>query len=393
MQLFSADIQKTAMMRKLLLFCFVALTLSAFAQPCTIDGVFDYARARLIVKNINNIRQSKGLKPLRMETALTEAAMLRAAESAFRYEEELDDERPEMSWLRPNGDNDLRLIAEQYNTTTPPSKYYYVHVSKEPFVNIGRVVKKMGNISDYRAAINNGTVQSIGCGAFLSPKGYYYWVLYFIPSGNSKCDVPAGQWTTQVKIAQKAGERTETVSKTKSDTDLTPHSFEVTGHFNYEKAIQVVELTNKERTSRGLKPYVMDSTLMDMAMIRAAEMKGLSEMTHTRPNDHVGTYIISSQQFGDCNLKIENIAYGQETASQVVSQWMTSPGHRDGILDENCNRMGAGECDGYWVQLFVKTKEKKPVLSKSAARVDEVTVVVTIDPLGSSKVVKRKRLR
>lgn len=381
------------MMKKLLLLCSVALTLSAFAQTRTIDGVFDYGKARLIVKNINNIRQSKGLKPLRMETALTEAAMLRAAESAFRYEEELDGERPDMPWLRPSGDNDLRLIAEQYNTTTPPSKYYYVHVSKEPFVNIGNVVKKMGNISDYRAAINNGTVQSIGCGAFLSPKGYYYWVLYFIPSGNNKCDVPAGQWTTQVKVAQNTGERTETVSKTKSETDLTPHSFEVTGYFNYEKAIQVVELTNKERTSRGLKPYIMDSILMDMAMIRAAEMKGISEMTHTRPNDCSGPSIITYQQYGESSIASENIAHGQETASQVVSQWMTSPGHRAGILDKDCNRMGAGECDGYWVQLFVRTKEKKPVLSKSAARVDEVTVVVTTESLGRSKVVKRKRIR
>ena len=381
------------MMKKLLLFSFVAFAITTFEQPATIGGVFDYGKARQIVKNINNIRQSKGLKPLRMETALTEAAMLRAAESAFRYEEELDGERPESPWLRPNGDNDLRLIAEQYNTTTLPSRYYYVHVSKEPYVNIGRVVKKMANTGDYRAAINNGTVQSIGCGAFLSTKGYYYWVLYFIPSGDNKCDVPAGQWATQVKVAQRTGERTETVSKTKSDTDVTPHSFEVTGYFNYEKAIQVVELTNKERKSRGLKPYIMDSTLMELAMIRAAEMKGISEMTHTRPNDHVGTYIISSQQFGDCNLKIENIAYGQETASQVVSQWMNSPGHRAAILDEDCNRMGAGECGEYWVQLFVKTKEKKPVLSKTAARVDEVTVVVTVDPNGKSMVVKRKRIR
>ena len=72
---------------------------------------------------------------------------------------------------------------------------------------------------------------------------------------------------------------------------------------------------------------------------------------------------------------------------------MHSPGHRDAILDAQCDRMGAGECDGYWVQLFAESDRKTPALSKSAARTDEVVVFVTIVPGEVSKVVKRKKVK
>lgn len=379
-------------MKKLLSICLIAITLAATAQPRTISGVFDYGKARHIMNNINNIRQAKGLKPLRMETSLTEAAMLRAAESAFRYEEELNGTHPDMIWQRPNGSKDLQLIAEQYHDPSTFTQYYYIHHSQDHYTKISKVVKDLRNKGDYTSAISSSTMQAMGCGAFLSPKGYYYWVLYFIPGGDKKSDIPAGQWKVQVQVAQKKEEHTSTVSRTKSETDQTPTSFEVTGCFNYKKAIEVVECTNKERAAKGLKPYIMDSLLMELAMIRAAEMKSIKEMTHTRPNGDSGPDIVSHQDFGVCPITRENIGHGQSTASEVVSQWMNSPGHRAGILDKDCNRMGAGECNGYWVQLFVKTKMKLRALSKSAARIDEVTVMVTIDPNGESRVVKRKRV-
>ena len=256
-------------------------------------GVFDYDKARQVMTNLNRIRQSQNLKSLKMETSLTEAAMLRAAELAFRMEVEQE-----------------------------------------------------------------------------------------------------GEVAVEVRVAPKSSEKTDTVTRTKSDTDMTPTDFEVTGNFNYTKAIEVVELTNKERAANGLKPLIMDSILMERAMIRAAEMKSINKMTHTRPNGESGESIIDDffyETGGGLMNSGENIAHGQIYAIQVVSQWMESPGHRRNILGAYYNRMGAGECDGYWVQLFVKTTKKSSVLPKSSGHIEEVTVLVTVAPDGNSKVLKRKR--
>jgi len=216
--------------------------------------------------------------------------------------------------------------------------------------------------------------------------------VFLLPDGGSNMEIPHGQWKAEVSISTRVGEKTQVLSQTKTDENLTPKGFEVTGNFNYAKAIKMVELTNKERTANGLKPYIMDSTLMELAMIRAAEMKGIKNMTHTRPNGDPGNRIIYDA-WGIVLRTGENIARGQGSAEEVVAQWMTSPGHRANILDKSFNRMGAGECDGYWVQLFATSDSRTPVLSKSAARTDEVTVWVTIVPEGLSKVMKRKKVR
>lgn len=163
----------------------------------------------------------------------------------------------------------------------------------------------------------------------------------------------------------------------------------ISGVFDYSNAIEVVELTNQERAAKGLKPYIMDSTLMELAMIRAIEMKSIHNMTHTRPNGEDGPGIIWDT-WGSIRLCRENIAYGYGSAQIVLVGWMNSPGHRVGILDKNCNRMGAGECDGYWVQLFAEYDKNSPVMAKSAKHIDEVTVKVAVSENVMSKVVKRK---
>jgi len=371
--------------------CAVAIPAAA-QSPRTISGALDYEKARQVVTNINRIRQSNGLKPLKMDAALTEAAMLRAAEHAFRAEEEQEGEITAERGKRPNGEGNLKLILEQGRAVRPKTDFFYLHLSQKPFTDIGAVVKYLKGTNKGSIALLSTSMQSVGCGSFLSSHGQYYWVLFLLPDGGSNMEIPHGQWKAEVSISTRAGEKTHILSQTKTDENLTPEGFEVTGHFDYTEAIKVVELTNKERAANGLKPYIMDSTLMELAMIRAAEMKGIKNMTHTRPNGDPGNRIIYDA-WGIVLRTGENIARGQGSAEEVVAQWMTSPGHRANILDKSFNRMGAGECNGYWVQLFATSDSRTPVLSKSAARTDEVTVWVTIVPEGLSKVVKRKKVR
>lgn len=370
-----------------------AVAMHAAAQSShTISGALDYEKARQVVTNINRVRQSNGLKPLKMDAALTEAAMLRAAEHAFRAEKEQEGEIATERGKRPNGEGNLKLILEQGRAVRPKTDFFYLHQSQKPFTDIGAVVKYLKGTNKGSVALLSTAMQSIGCGSFLSSQGHYYWVLFLLPDNSMGLEIPQGQWKAVVSISTKAGEKTQILSRTKTDENLTPKGFEVTGYFDYTEAIKVVELTNKERVAKGFKPYIMDSTLMELAMLRAAEMKGIKNMTHTRPNREPGTRIIADT-WGIILCTGENIARGQGSAEEVVAQWMTSPGHRANILYPNFNRMGAGECDGYWVQLFAKRDNKTPVLSKSAARTDEVTVWVTVVPEGVSKVVKRKKVK
>jgi uncharacterized protein YkwD len=376
----------------LLAFQFLAMaSFPAFGQaPRTIKGGFDYDKARQTITQINRMRNNRGLKPLKMDAALTEAAMLRAAEIAFRAEEDENDEIPFEHAKRPNGEGNLKLIGEQRHLSQPKVDYYYLRLSGNHFSKISLVVSALEEKSRGKEAFYSTSMRFIGCGSFISAQGLHYWVLFLMPDNGSEGEIPKGQCTVEVGIATNKGEQTRVLSRTVSETDLTPTSFEVSGRFNYSKAIEVVEITNKERKAKGLKPYIMDSTLMELAMIRAAEMKSINKMTHTRPNGESGLDIIEETW----TLTIssgENIAYGQSSAQQVMSQWMNSPGHRSNIMNAYLNRMGAGECDGYWVQLFAKSSLNTPVLSKSAGRIDEVTVEVTLVEGKASKVVKRKR--
>lgn len=55
----------------------------------------------------------------------------------------------------------------------------------------------------------------------------------------------------------------------------------------------------------------------------------------------------------------ENLALGQQTAAEVVQDWMDSEGHRANIMNANFTRIGiatvqsSGNYSGYaWAQMF-----------------------------------------
>ena len=373
-----------------------AILYPAAAQSTSnIGGVFDYDKAKNVVKNINNIRQAQGFRPLKMDASLTEAAMLRAAELAYKRAE---NGLYYANTMRPNNVDDDMLLVEQCPSLKFAGDFGYACAIR-PFTDIGTIVKALNQKNRAGGTYLKSSRQSIGCGAFLSPDGLYSWIIYLTSASATKTDIPSGQWTVDVAVALEEDERTHVVTRTKSDSDLTPTSFEVTGHFNYDKAMQVMELVNQERRSRGLKPYLFDSTLTELAMIRSAEMKGTETMSHTRPNGGYANIIKPFFEIAVINYTVqngENVAFGQETAEQVMNAWMNSPGHRDAILDKDFTCMGAGEFDGYWTQLFMtpKSNSKLVRVKKTSPHVEVVTVRVSLTRDGEeSKVLKRKKVK
>lgn len=104
--------------------------------------------------------------------------------------------------------------------------------------------------------------------------------------------------------------------------------------------LKIIHLTNVQREAHGLPPLAVDPDLVDSARSHADWMSRNTVLQHT------------SQPVG------ENIALGQTTTSEAVSDWMRSPGHRANILSGRYRRMGASVRRGrdgrlYWCQQFL----------------------------------------
>jgi uncharacterized protein YkwD len=104
--------------------------------------------------------------------------------------------------------------------------------------------------------------------------------------------------------------------------------------------VQIVESTNAARARHGLPPLSIDPSLVRSARSHTIRMIRMRSLVHT-------TMAVA-----------ENIAKGQSTAREAVSDWMNSPGHRANILSRSHGKIGAAAYlapDGmvYWCQQFL----------------------------------------
>ncbi len=115
---------------------------------------------------------------------------------------------------------------------------------------------------------------------------------------------------------------------------------------------QVADLVNQERAKAGLKPVVLDASLNKVAQAKAADMSSNHYFDHTSPT--YGSPFDMMKQFGVSFMTAgENIAMGQKTADEVMTQWMNSEGHRQNIMNPSFTKIGVGFVNGYWVQEFI----------------------------------------
>jgi len=120
---------------------------------------------------------------------------------------------------------------------------------------------------------------------------------------------------------------------------------------------EVLRLINEERASWGLQPVQLDPVLTQIAEDYCCEMIEQGFFAHENP--------VTGERHGDRAYKAgytflamgENLAAGQETAEQVVAEWMASPDHKDIILGIQWRSIGIGVRTGgefgvYWVLDF-----------------------------------------
>lgn len=127
------------------------------------------------------------------------------------------------------------------------------------------------------------------------------------------------------------------------------------GHGDDDLA-EVVRLTNRERTSRGLGALSRDVRLDRAAHVHSADMAARNFFAHESPS---GTQAWDRAVAAGYSYRMvaENIAAGQRTAAEVVEGWMNSPGHRANILKGELTQIGVGcvrggEYGTYWTQVF-----------------------------------------
>ena len=124
---------------------------------------------------------------------------------------------------------------------------------------------------------------------------------------------------------------------------------------------EVVQRTNDYRVSLNLDALVHDSTISRVARGHSRHMRSDIHgfFDHENPEGHGPSDRLTLNRVG-WTLAGENIAAGQTTASQAVTDWLNSPGHRANIERPGFRRIGVGYQAGlpgdafvhYWTQMF-----------------------------------------
>jgi uncharacterized protein YkwD len=123
-------------------------------------------------------------------------------------------------------------------------------------------------------------------------------------------------------------------------------------------ASAIVDLTNGERRNGGLAEVRASARLMQAAQLQADQVAQLRRLEHVLPDatypepaDRLAAAGYAWRAYG------ENLASGQRSASEAVTGWMNSPGHRANIMNGIFTEIGIGyatDATGrpYYVQVF-----------------------------------------
>ncbi len=167
---------------------------------------------------------------------------------------------------------------------------------------------------------------------------------------------PAAPTLTPTDLTPKPSSGNEaTVDPTADPTDvptgnaITPQA--AVGINQKSDLSQVLAKSNLARQQVGLSALQIDEKLSRVALVFAADMKAKSYFGHTAPDgttekDRLASLHINYRHAG------ENIAQGQQSAEEVLTDWMNSAGHRKNILTPEFTKIGIGHVGDIWVQEF-----------------------------------------
>ena len=118
---------------------------------------------------------------------------------------------------------------------------------------------------------------------------------------------------------------------------------------------QVVTRTNQLRHTRGCGQLDVDHDLIDASVRQSYYMASTRRFGHRGPGG--STFVTRARAAGYDRPAGENIAWGYDTADDVVEAWMASPRHRANMLNCAARSIGTGvvyALDGtpYYTEVF-----------------------------------------
>jgi uncharacterized protein YkwD len=122
---------------------------------------------------------------------------------------------------------------------------------------------------------------------------------------------------------------------------------------------------NTHRSRHGLQPLGIDPTLGIAAQRHADWMARVDRLDHTGEGGSSFVDRIRAAGPYPSNTVSENIACGQQSASECVGDWLASRGHRANMLGVIYHTAGCGSAqaaDGrwYWCAVFGAAKTGAP---------------------------------
>jgi len=112
----------------------------------------------------------------------------------------------------------------------------------------------------------------------------------------------------------------------------------------------IFTMTNQARRAKGLAPLIKDAELTNVARAYSNDMLVRRFFDHTTPDGVSFDARITNHYHHWVRVVGENIwsALGynpgnpQKIAKMIVDDWMSSPGHRDNVLDPDYTHLGVG---------------------------------------------------
>lgn len=115
----------------------------------------------------------------------------------------------------------------------------------------------------------------------------------------------------------------------------------------------MLRAVNQERTSRGISPLSLDSSLQGLARDYGQEMLTHGYFSHYSP-DGLSPFDRMNQRNITYTFAGENLAFSANT-TLAMQGLMNSPGHRDNILSTHYRKVGIGVIDaGIYGEMFVQ---------------------------------------
>ena len=129
-------------------------------------------------------------------------------------------------------------------------------------------------------------------------------------------------------------------------------------------ASDAIRLINKARASQNLGRLTKSANLNKAALAHANELERRGYGLKSRFNSHYSLdgsgprERLAKVGVNSC-VTVENLAWGQKDAEEVVNDWLASEGHRVNIFYTAITRIGIAVSDRTWVMVASKPCKRR----------------------------------